>query len=446
MRKTKFIRNAFMAIAVLIITGVCIPQHLYGDANNSEPGITGSDAAIVTTGDINLQGFFEILKGDVCSRQGNIDLGKKKKVNITPSGDPNWIISVADGGKTLTCNRATLTDVRGNSVPTSLCQIGNTDPTGLPCPSDPTVMFPSPFPVGLDTVCKSGQPLTPGNYGNVNVPRGEVCIFDGPGVYNLTSLHAKKGSEVVFQTPNPTCDPLERFDIFIEDFARFEEGVTVNRSKEAAAYINVDGEDGDGGNKNRCPKGLDPGNKAAAFCVDGDGHEFNVCWAYVPRGTVSLGGYVDIEAQIFSKHVNQRRQLNVTLTLPNPDCCVPPPPEPPDCACYIDFTAASANPTPGTLVLMTGHNFINDPSIPKRTVDRVAFVPAGVSIPSDDPLAADVDACLVTNPNITSSTTLEFNIPATCPAGTYNLVLLNLLEPTDKGPWCSNSSLTLTVN
>lgn len=427
---------------VLFVIALVMPTKVHAIAGNPEPGVTTSDSAIITTGDIELNGIFEVHEGDVCSRLGNINLGKKKQVNITTSGDPDWIISVATG--TLTCDRATLTHVRGITAPTSRCKIDAAGPA-LACPSDPTVVFP-PFIGIAQTQCTPGNPLTPGDYGDVIIPKATVCTFDGPGVYKVKSLQARKGSELIFKGPNPNiCLPAERFDIFVEDFVRIEEFAVVNRAKEGAVYINVAGADGAGGRKNRCPKGLDPGNKAsAAFCSGGDGHDLNVCWAYVPNGTVSVAGSVDIEGQIFSKFLSQKGKFNVTLTLPDASCCIPPPPEPPDCACYIEF-APVAGPA-GSLIQMNGHNFVNDPSAsgPKRTVDFVAFIPEGTNIPAN-PLNADVEACLVTNPNITSISTLEFNIPSTCPSGIYQLILINDLGVNGIGPWCSNGSLLFEV-
>jgi hypothetical protein len=262
----------------------------------------------------------------------------------------------------------------------------------------------------------------------------------------MKNLLAKNGSEIVFETQNAgVCNPAERFDVFIEEFARFEKNVTVNRTKEAAVYLNVEGEDGLGGRRNRCPRGLD-GKGSSAVCIDGDGHEFNVCWAHAVQGTVSVGGYVDIEGQIFSKHLSQRGKLNVTLTLPDPACCIPPPPEPEDCACYIDYAPTVASASAGTEITMRGHNFINDPSIPKRTVDFVLFYKDTTEIPGDDLLSKDEVNCRVANPTIVNDTTLRFNVPSTCPAGIYRLVLFNRIDPGDKGPWCSNSAIVLQVN
>jgi hypothetical protein len=426
-----FVIGITLSLLVISIPGIA----------NAQPDLSRDNFGIVTEGDINIPGGYSADTGHVCSRVGEISLGTSGFTTKIPAdGSIDYIVSAGN----LVCGSGAV--VPNARVTTITDQGGGCTDMGDPvaCPNDPTVAFLSydPGPCGIE-ICDGI--ITPGDYCEVIVPKNKTCTFDGAGDYTFHSFTARDGSKVLFNDVTNGCDISEAYNLFVRDFVNIQEFVIFHpNGSHVPVFINIEGPDTVG---NPCPPGLAGGN--AVFCNKGDG-SMNVCQLFAPDGTATMRGRLTFSGWIYTEYFREIQNRPVTTTLPvDPVCCAAEPPEPQDCACH--YLISPTTGTAGNQIALTGHGFRDDFGFtpPIITVDYIAFIPVGTpSIPKDDPLSAAACSVAYTsgNINIISDTQLTFTIPATCPAGSYNLAIINHLTPTTRGPWCTDNSTVLTVN
>jgi hypothetical protein len=432
----KLLSSFFIVGIILSLLIMSIP-----DVANAQPDLSRDNFGIVTEGNIDIPGGYSAQSGHVCSRVGEISLGTSGFATKIPAdGSLDYVVSAGN----LVCGSGAV--VPNARVTTITDQGGTCTDMGDPvtCPDDPTVTFLPYLPDPCGTEVCDGT-ISPGDYCDVVVPKNKTCTFDGAGDYTFHSFTARDGSRVLFNDIANGCDISEAYNLFVRDFMNIQEYVIFHpNGSDVPVFINIEGADTNG---NPCPPGIAGGN--AVSCNKGDGI-MNVCQLYAPNGTATMRGRLTFSGWIYTEYFREIQNRPVTTELPiDPVCCTTTTPEPPDCAC--SYAIFPDNGSVGSVISVDGHGFRNDTGFdpPIITVDYVALIPVGtISILKDDPLSAAACSVSFASGNITinSAENITFTIPATCPAGNYNISIINHLAPTNKGPFCIDNSTVLTVN
>ena len=416
---------------------------LVATAHDPIPGplFTLNDMVILTDGDINIPGFFNVVQGSICSRTGDIDLGgaggTSVKVPIGACGDTSSDVIAATGAINLG-NYAFVAHTRANSVvKTGVGGCTNIADPAMACPDNP------PFPsfsassnAADDKVCTaSGTDIFPGTYRDLQILQNGKCNFRGPGEYNFRRVFANVPSkyELNFLDRPLLCDPdLFPFNLNVKEFMFLGEFGLINVAETPSVFFHVEGIDGSYGGANKSPI-------LSAFTYMGDG-AFLTCYVFVPNGTIGLRGipkhigHSEYHTRWIGEAFRQIASLRINIAGPlNPECCAVER----DCACIINFfDKADFDKTviAGSTIRLTGKGFKGS------TVSQVLFYKTTNNVHDITNPAATAD-CFVNAAGLTfvSETAIDLTIPGTCTPGVYHIGLVN-------SDFCVNTLEELTIN
>jgi hypothetical protein len=425
----------WLGSAVLMAVVLC---PFVASAHNPIPGplFTLEDMVILTDGDINIGGFFNVLQGSICSRTGNINLGgaggTAVRIPIGACADTSSDVIAATGTINLG-NYVYVAHTRGNVVKTGLGGCQNLKDPAMACPDNP------PFPsfsasnnAADDLVCTaSGTNIVPGTYRDLKILQNGKCNFRGPGDYNFRRVSADVYSryQLNFLDRPAQCDPdLFPFNLNVKEFMFLAEYGLINADKTPSVFFHVEGTDGTYGGANKSPLLIH-----SAFTYMGDG-VFFTCYVFVPNGTIGLRGHGTPNTRWIGEAFAEIPSLTVNVAGPlNPECCAVER----DCACIINFfDKADFDKTviAGSTIRLIGKGFKGS------TVSQVLFYKTTNNVHDVTNPAATAD-CFVNAAGLTfvSETAIDLTIPGTCTPGVYHIGLVD-------GTFCVNTVEELKIN
>ena len=389
------------------------------------------DTAILVENGLEIGGYFDLVKGHICVKNGNMVLGGKGNVRLpTSAPTPSLDSKVVSALGTVTVRN--FTKVSNLYAPGGAASVSVTGTSGVSigaiasasdvvCPDFPP--FPTFVAAGTqDVVCtQAGTDIDPSetDYRDLIVQFKGKCNFTKPGIYNFRKILANTNSDYQFNFAKPQCDPEDGYVINVEQFVTLGEYGSFNALKQASSvFINVKGVDDSYSGTNPNPNSPFTG-QPSAFLYRGDG-EFNACDVHVPNGTIALRGKSDViwSSQWKAKWMFEFSTLRIRTQVPVDyvECCTI---KDRDCACILKYPQTA---NIGETITVKGK------ALTKKTVLKVLFFKeANVSILDFENAAASAD-CEVPQADITfvDPTKMTFAVPASCATGfSYRLAIDN---------------------